>query len=96
MIWNTFFAKSKPTMLISFIDVLLAGFKHTRTLAHLMQSGGVHSTGPGFLLALTPDLEIGPVLLTRARESGKLVQPLTRRPDLRLYRPENGPVIAMG
>jgi transposase len=32
-------------MVISFMDVLLAGSKHIRTLAHLMPSGGVHSIG---------------------------------------------------
>src|SRR5690606_10107039 len=32
-------------MLISFMDVLLAGPKYTLILAHLMPSGGVHSTG---------------------------------------------------
>lgn len=31
-------------MLMSFVGVLLAGSKHTRTFAHLMPSGGVHST----------------------------------------------------
>ncbi|MDP9814005.1 hypothetical protein J2W42_006887, partial [Rhizobium tibeticum] len=48
----------------SFMDVLLAGSKRTRTLAHEMPSGGVHSTGPGILLPLAADLEFGPVLLS--------------------------------
>ena len=42
-------------MVISFMDVLLAGSKHIRTLAHLMPSGGVHSIGyAGFERLIAP------------------------------------------
>src|SRR5690606_40019233 len=47
-------------MLISFMDVLLAGPKYTLILAHLMPSGGVHSTGyAGYNRLITPG-RVGP------------------------------------
>jgi putative transposase len=48
------------------MDVLLPGSKHTRTLAHLMPSGGVHSTG--FVLDA----------LVQSRRNAKAAKPLMR------------------